>query len=171
MAPNHLTPALDPGYTIRTIEFGTSGHGRKAMRYALLGVLFLACLATPAQASLPDPQACDVDADCFHTGCSGQLCASAIIITTCEFTCEYGCYQVANCECRGHRCGFQQSATLRDCLRACREGGGDPVPAAGGPDASCSTDPAVLLATGVPAGQPMPTDELLLATESLSVCP
>ena len=38
---------------------------------------------------------CSSDADCFHTGCFGQLCASQGIVTSCEFRCEYACYQQA----------------------------------------------------------------------------
>lgn len=62
---------------------------------------------------------CESDADCFHTGCSGQLCASEDIITTCEFRCEYGCYQQAQCGCVGNACGFLMTRQLRECLRAC----------------------------------------------------
>jgi eight-cysteine-cluster-containing protein len=63
---------------------------------------------------------CDADADCFHTGCSGQICASEDVITTCEFKCEYGCYQQAQCACiGGNRCGFVMTSELQACLHAC----------------------------------------------------
>ncbi len=97
------------------------------MRYALLAVAFVTCLATPAQAQ-SNLYACDDDADCFHTGCSGQVCASVDVITTCEFTCAYGCYQAASCECSGRRCGFQQDGALHACLQACRQSSGPADP-------------------------------------------
>lgn len=64
---------------------------------------------------------CGSDADCFHTGCSGQLCASHDVITTCEFRCEYACYQQAQCGCVGGACGFIMTRQVRECLRACAE--------------------------------------------------
>src|SRR5262245_60633443 len=44
-------------------------------------------------------RACNGDGDCFHTGCSGQICANEDVITTCVFTCEYGCLSRASCGC------------------------------------------------------------------------
>lgn len=67
---------------------------------------------------------CESDSDCFHTGCSGQLCAAEDIVTTCEFACEYGCYQQAACGCVGGGCGFIMSRQLRECLRNCADNPG-----------------------------------------------
>jgi hypothetical protein len=70
-----------------------------------------------------DPvRACSDDADCFRTGCSGQLCANQDIITTCEFRCEYGCYSQAQCQCFGDQCAFAHDQVLHECLRQCRAG-------------------------------------------------
>jgi eight-cysteine-cluster-containing protein len=71
---------------------------------------------------------CDSDDDCFHTGCSGQLCAGEDIITTCEFTCEYGCYSQASCGCVGHKCAFGRDAALARCLAGCKNQGGGGTP-------------------------------------------
>ena len=65
---------------------------------------------------------CESDANCFHTGCSGQICASEDVITTCEFRCEYACYQQAECACLGQgRCGFVMTQELQECLRVCQQ--------------------------------------------------
>ena len=62
---------------------------------------------------------CSSDADCFHTGCFGQLCASQGIVTSCEFRCEYACYQQAACSCIGGRCGSRIAPELITCFREC----------------------------------------------------
>ena len=62
---------------------------------------------------------CSSDADCFHTGCLGQLCASQGIVTSCEFRCEYACYQQAACSCIGGRCGSRIAPELITCFREC----------------------------------------------------
>lgn len=67
---------------------------------------------------------CTTDKDCFHTGCSGQLCAAEDIITTCEFKCEYGCYAATPCGCVGGQCRFQHGQALAQCLNGCKPNGG-----------------------------------------------
>jgi hypothetical protein len=54
---------------------------------------------------------------CIRTGCSGQICADANRISTCEMRPEYACYQAATCE-RGAdgQCGFRQTPQLAACL-------------------------------------------------------
>ena len=128
------------------------------MRYALLALAFVTSISTPAQAQSSGLYACDEDADCFHTGCSGQVCASVDVITTCEFTCEYGCYQAASCECSGRRCGFQQDAALHACVQACRQSSGPADPESVNPMEGSFTEAAIEFAPP------------LLPTESLEVC-
>jgi eight-cysteine-cluster-containing protein len=64
---------------------------------------------------------CTTDTDCFHTGCSGQICASREVPTTCEFRCEYACFAEAPCRCIGGSCGFANTPQLRECLNACQQ--------------------------------------------------
>jgi eight-cysteine-cluster-containing protein len=64
---------------------------------------------------------CVTDKDCFHTGCSGQICANQDIITTCEFKCEYGCYANAGCGCVGGKCQFARDQALGQCIAACNQ--------------------------------------------------
>lgn len=62
---------------------------------------------------------------CKITGCSGQICSSEDVITTCEFLPEYGCYRDATCERQSDgQCGWTMTDSLRDCL-------GDAVGSAG----------------------------------------
>ena len=57
---------------------------------------------------------------CQVTGCSGQICSSDAVITTCEWRPEYACYQeLGECGCNGAgagSCGWAQTPELRDCL-------------------------------------------------------
>lgn len=55
---------------------------------------------------------------CVITGCSGQVCADAETITTCEWTAQYGCYkQYSRCERAGDgQCGWAQTPELMQCL-------------------------------------------------------
>lgn len=78
-----------------------------------------------AAVCLAEPAACASDADCFQTGCSGQICAAEDVITTCEYREEYACYQdaaITTCGCTGGQCGFAASEELAACLEAA--GGG-----------------------------------------------
>lgn len=62
---------------------------------------------------------CTADADCARTGCSGQICSSESVITTCEFRPEFICYAdplVTTCGCRGGLCGFDPTPQLSQCL-------------------------------------------------------
>ncbi len=60
---------------------------------------------------------------CRATGCSGQVCADADVMTTCEWKPEYACYREAVCA-RGAdgACGWVQDAALRACLERARGG-------------------------------------------------
>ena len=73
--------------------------------------------------SSPDNQwgECVTDADCIITGCSGQVCASEPVITTCEWREEYACYHdpnITTCGCNQGTCGWAQTPELE----ACRSG-------------------------------------------------
>ena len=62
---------------------------------------------------------CVVDTDCIITGCSGQICASEPVITTCEWMEEYACYHDTNittCGCNQGQCGWAQTPELEACL-------------------------------------------------------
>lgn len=112
----------------------------------------------------PDPtRACRSDADCFHTGCSGAVCASQDVNTTCVFTCETACYQQASCGCHRRHCGFRRDRHLRACLAACKQQNQCPHgPACGARDACpagerccngcCQPGGLVCRAPGVPCG-------------------
>lgn len=91
------------------------------MRKALLLVLpLLLLIGGPAFAEHDPTLACNEDLDCFHSGCSGQVCANQPVITTCEFKCEYGCYAASACACFGVHCKFAHDMALHQCLRQCK---------------------------------------------------
>jgi eight-cysteine-cluster-containing protein len=74
----------------------------------------------------PEPGACSSDSDCVQTGCSGQICASEDVITTCEFREEFACFQdpaITTCGCDGGRCAFAATPELEACLAAAGDGG------------------------------------------------
>jgi eight-cysteine-cluster-containing protein len=67
------------------------------------------------------PGACSSDADCFQTGCSGQICAAVDVLTTCEFREEFACFQdpaITTCGCDAGRCAFASTPELAACLDA-----------------------------------------------------
>ena len=61
----------------------------------------------------PEPQN-----PCVVTGCSGQLCASHDIATTCEWLPIYACFQEAECGLHGVNgtCAWKHTSELTDCL-------------------------------------------------------
>lgn len=63
---------------------------------------------------------CVQDSDCMRTGCSGTICASEDIATTCEYLPEYACYDEpkTSCGCNNGFCGFDQTPELASCLNA-----------------------------------------------------
>lgn len=65
-----------------------------------------------------EPAECTTDADCFETGCSGQVCAAEHRATTCEWRPEYACYNepTTSCGCNEGQCGWSQTAELATCL-------------------------------------------------------
>lgn len=59
----------------------------------------------------------DGGSPCVVSGCSGQICASEPVITTCEWHPAYACYADATCEVQpdGH-CGWTETPELTACL-------------------------------------------------------
>ncbi|OGY81631.1 MAG: hypothetical protein A3F54_01025 [Candidatus Kerfeldbacteria bacterium RIFCSPHIGHO2_12_FULL_48_17] len=54
---------------------------------------------------------------CVITGCSGQLCGQAAIISTCEYLPAYACYETAVCEKQTNgKCGWTETTQLVSCL-------------------------------------------------------
>lgn len=54
---------------------------------------------------------------CFPTGCSGQICADADVMTTCEWRPEHACYRSASCSAqRNGDCGWVMDNELKRCL-------------------------------------------------------
>src|SRR3990172_12453771 len=59
---------------------------------------------------------------CVPAGCSGQLCVDASeadgIVTTCEYSASYACYNAAVCEKQaGGECGWTMTEELQSCLQ------------------------------------------------------
>jgi len=74
--------------------------------------------ATPTPTATPAP----LD-PCIVTGCSGQICADAPMATTCEWTCEYGCFPLANCERQSNgACGWTTNSAYDQCVDDCQCG-------------------------------------------------
>lgn len=66
--------------------------------------------------SVDGPEARD---GCVVTGCSGQICAAAEVITTCLFLPEYACYRSAICERQADgACGWTPTDEFNECLEA-----------------------------------------------------
>lgn len=65
---------------------------------------------------------CSSNADCIRTGCSGEVCSSEEVFTTCEWRPELECYQrpFARCVCDDGECGWARTPRLRQCLAAAR---------------------------------------------------
>jgi eight-cysteine-cluster-containing protein len=65
----------------------------------------------------PATTLCHIDADCFRTGCSGQICSDVDVATTCEFLPEYACYADEYCVCLPSGiCGWADDPVLNQCL-------------------------------------------------------
>lgn len=55
---------------------------------------------------------------CYKGGCSGQLCSDQEgMISTCEWTARYACYQTAACEVQETGdCGWTMTPELGNCI-------------------------------------------------------
>lgn len=68
--------------------------------------------------------ACNHDNDCFRTGCSGQICGSEHVVTTCEYRPEYACYADQYCGCQTNgKCGWDNDPALTECIDQASGGG------------------------------------------------
>lgn len=67
---------------------------------------------------------CNSNSDCFRTGCSGQICSSEHVLTTCEWFPYYACYEDQYCVCENHRCTWDDDPVLEQCI----EDAGDTSP-------------------------------------------
>lgn len=57
---------------------------------------------------------------CVISGCSGQICAEEAMPSTCEWVCEYGCYQFADCEVQAdNACGWTGNEEFDACMDDC----------------------------------------------------
>lgn len=55
--------------------------------------------------------------ECIVTGCSGQVCASEEMTTTCEYKEEYACYEQARCEVQeSGECGWTFTDEFNQCV-------------------------------------------------------
>jgi eight-cysteine-cluster-containing protein len=63
---------------------------------------------------------CETDADCFHTGCNGAICASENIVTSCEWRPEFACYVLLPCGCQDGVCGGVANGDTEICLEEVR---------------------------------------------------
>ncbi len=74
-------------------------------------------LTDPTPTPVPTP----VVDECIVTGCSGQVCASEPVVTTCEWTCVYGCYDYAICEVQPTGvCGWTLTPEFETCAEECQ---------------------------------------------------
>jgi len=57
-------------------------------------------------------------AQCMVTGCSGQICADHDVMTTCEWTPAYACFEYAECGNFGPdgACGWQMTDAFAECM-------------------------------------------------------
>jgi len=61
---------------------------------------------------------------CIITGCSGQICAADQVDTTCEWVCEYGCFQYATCGVSADGdCGWSTTPDYDACIAQCASTG------------------------------------------------
>lgn len=101
---------------------------RLALPLAAAALLASASACCTPAASEPRPLAgarLGASGGCRATGCSGQVCAAADVMTSCEWKPEYACYREAVCA-RGAdgACGWVEDAALRACLERARGGSG-----------------------------------------------
>jgi len=55
--------------------------------------------------------------ECRPTGCSGQICSDEEVVTTCEFSEEYACYEKAVCERQeSGECGWTETQEFNQCI-------------------------------------------------------
>ena len=82
------------------------------------GRTFTEVITAPIMPDTPEPP---LPTDCAPAGCSSQLCVPADvaheIVTTCEWTPLYGCYQKATCERQeSGQCGWTETPDFTACV-------------------------------------------------------
>ena len=86
-----------------------------------------AWVITMCPPGVPPGQACTQDADCQRTGCSGTICASAPVVTTCQALPEHACYQsargITDCGCNNGICAWSNPDQLNMCIEDTRQNG------------------------------------------------
>lgn len=96
----------------------------KVSSFAIMAALSLgAATLPPCDGDVPTPTVAPSPTPggvCIETGCSGQICASEPMASTCEWKCEYGCLEFATCEPQAaSACGWTYSPEYEACLADC----------------------------------------------------
>lgn len=90
------------------------------MKKLLIVLIILLISISGCVASIPPVVECTRNDECTTGGCSGQLCGKKgeveDIITTCEWTEEYGCLRLAKCQCIQNKCQWNQTPEYQQCL-------------------------------------------------------
>lgn len=103
-------------------------------RWLVSAAAIVLCALTAPVFAMGEPAAQGkAQGGCVVGGCSGQLCAEAAaddMMSTCEWTEAYGCYQkLGVCERAGGTCGWRQTPELAECLKKASRSGVQPKPA------------------------------------------
>jgi hypothetical protein len=105
------------------------------MKSLLAVLVFAAACGGKEPAPQPPPGQPGGAQTCIKTGCSGTVCASEEMVSTCEYKPEYACYKTATCEWQANGgCGWRENAELTACLA-------NPPPGAEGSAAPGTTMP------------------------------
>lgn len=116
-----------------------------------------ASLVSPLPSSPSSPTA----KGCKITGCSGQICASEDVATTCEWREEYACYRTARCERQADgKCGWTMTTELTACLSRAQKP--SPSPAVS-PISSAKTTPSPQ-PSPTPSPSPSPSPQVTALT-------
>lgn len=84
------------------------------MKY--VSIFIVLAIAYAGMAAASDKEGGRPEQTCVVSGCSGQVCADAGVITTCEWRQEYACYRDAICERTSDGCAWRMTPELRACL-------------------------------------------------------
>jgi eight-cysteine-cluster-containing protein len=76
---------------------------------------------------VPVPECVD-DADCFRTGCAGEICSNEHMASLCVWQPEFACYEGQHCGCRAGKCGWPDDPALQECLGTAHSTWLDSVP-------------------------------------------
>lgn len=59
---------------------------------------------------------CVDDADCFTSGCAGEVCSNTDVVSICVWHPEYACYEEHYCGCHEGKCGWADDPELQQCI-------------------------------------------------------